>query len=572
MDQISCREQILRRAQTTAIVIAVVCAGLTARLFWLQVVCHGEYQKKALGQHWSKEVLPARRGEIRDRHGALLAISQTGYSCYGDPSRVQEPERAAGELSLVLGIPEAQILSRLSQKDRKFVWLKRRLTAGETERIRSLRMPGICLKKEPCRFYPHGSLAAHVVGFVGIDHHGLEGVEASFCRELSGEDGIAWTLEEGRMTSAGLYSPDAPSRPPVHGATVYLTIDIAFQRILEEELDQIVEKYDPVSAAGVLIEVASGEVLAMSSRPTFDPNSFDKSAPETWRNVAIADAYEMGSVMKPFVVAAALSEHLLAEDTVIFCHNGLYRTAFGRTHRDTHRYGDLTVAEIVIKSSNIGMSIIAQKMGKERVHHYLSRLQFGNKTGISLPGEAKGDFKPLSEWSEYTLTSVPMGHEVCSTAIQMAAAYNVLAGDGVYWPPRIVDKIVYADGKTAYGYPPAAVVRIYPSSIVLSMQKILRRVVEAGTAKQANVRLVSVAGKTGTAQKYDPALHSYSNSRHVAAFAGFAPADKPRFCCVIVVDEPKGASAGGTVSAPSVARVLENVYLLEHWNDPATGS
>jgi cell division protein FtsI (penicillin-binding protein 3) len=456
---------------------------------------------------------------------------------------------------------EQDILTRLSHPTRRFVWLKRFLSKEKSDEIQQLKLSGVYLRKEPRRVYPHGMLAAHILGFVGVDGEGLEGIEASFQGELAGENGFIWVLKDGRLTRMGIYSPEAPMKKSRDGATVYLTLDMACQDILETELDQAFSEYPSQGAAGVLIEVASGEVLAMASRPSFDPNHFSKYDPKTWRNRALADAYEQGSVMKPFIVAAALSESLVTPDMTIFCHNGACRIIHGRTLHDSHPYGNLTVSEVIIKSSNIGTALIGMKVGSRRLCEYLETLGFGKKTGIPLPGEGTGLLKPASAWTDFTLTSIPMGHEICVTPVQMAAAYTTLAGDGSYRRPSLVQKIVYPDGQVL-SHPAPPLQRIYPRDAVESIQTMLRQVVERGTAKKADVPMIQVSGKTGTAQKLDETGH-YSHAKYISVFVGFAPAEKPLFCCLVLLDEPDGAYYGGTVAAPAAGRILQRACLRD---------
>lgn len=557
------QQEMVKRARWVVTILTLCFVGLIVRLLWVQLLQHPLYRERAFQQHWAKQELEARRGEIRDRFGVLLSMSQEGYSLYTDPREVKNAAATAQQLAPLLEMEEAKLCERLSHPSRRFVWLKRLLTPEKTKQVQALKLPGIYARPEPRRVYPNGTLAAHVLGFTNVDHQGLEGVEASFDQELTGTDGFTWVLRDGKLARLGIYSPEAPVQPSCDGATVYLTIDTATQSILEAELDRVVAEFHPTGIAGILIEAATGEIRAMASRPTFDPNRFADAPPENWRNMVLANAYEVGSVMKPFVVAAALAQNLVTADTVVFCHNGAYRIIPGRVIHDVHPYGNLTVGEIIVHSSNIGTAIIGQHLGAEQVFSYLDRLGFGRRTGITLPGEASGLLKPLAQWTSFTLTSVPMGYEVCVTPLQMATAYTVLANDGVYIPPAIVRKLVYPDGTVQRREQPAQPQRIYPAQVATTVRTMLRDVVERGTARQANVIIIQIAGKTGTAHKLD-ANGQYSTSKYISVFAGLAPAENPRYCCVILVDEPQGSHYGGTVAAPAVGRVLQEVCLQNY--------
>jgi cell division protein FtsI (penicillin-binding protein 3) len=549
-----------RRAKIAAFCVSGGFLVLLLRLFYIQGINHPYYQEKALQQHWAKVPLPAQRGEIRDRHGLLLAVSQESYSFYADPKEVKDAARVAQQLSPMFAMTEQELLPRLTHPARRFVWLKRQLPRDKAEAVKKLKFAGIYERKEPRRIYPHGKLASHVLGFVSVDQEGLEGIEAGFNTELSGQDGFLWNLKDGRLSRLGIYSPEAPEVKPRDGATVYLTIVARLQYVLETELQKALDEYPSLGAAGVLLDVASGEILAMASLPDFDPNDFLRYDRNTWRNRAVSNAYEQGSVMKPFIIAAALAEKLVTPDTTFFCHHGACRIIPGRVLHDSHPYGTLTVEEIIIKSSNIGTALVGMELGSERLCRYLEHLGFGRKTNIGLPGEATGLMKPAERWSNFTLTSVPMGHEICLTPLQMAAAYTTLAGDGIYRPPSIVKKLHYPGGKVLYRYQPPELRRIYPADTVAKMQKMLRLVVASGTAQKANLKMVAVAGKTGTAQKLDE-HGQYSHTKYISVFAGFAPAENPQYCCLLMLDEPQGAYYGGTVAAPAAGRILQQICL-----------
>ena len=546
------------RARLILLAIMLALAGLIVRLLILQVGRHDYYRQQAARQHWSKKKLAAQRGEIYDRNGKVLAISVPGYSCYADPKLVKDPQRTARILASLLSMDIARVQRSLSHPRRRFVWIKRLLSTEKSLEIKSHKLAGIYFRQEPRRVYPYGTLAAHIIGFVGMDHQGLEGIEASFNKELMGEDGFTWVLKDGRLARPNIYLPQLPWRKAKDGGNIYLTIDIDMQHLVEAQLAQVMARHRALGAAVVVLEVNSGDILALASQPTYNPNDFRSYSPQSWRNKAIADAFELGSVMKPLILAAALSERVVTVNSVIDCGNGACRIIPGRTLHDSHSYGLLTAAEVIIKSSNIGTAKIGMRLGATRICNYLHRLGLGSKTGVELPGEAAGILKPARRWSDFTLTSVPMGHEICVTPLQMAAAYTTLAGDGIYRPPSIVRSIVFPDKTILHRYQPSRLDQIYSRAIARTMQTILRQVVEQGTAKQANLQGVEVAGKTGTAQKLQKG-GGYSHHDYIAAFVGFAPAANPELCTLVMVDNPKNGHSGGRVAAPVVATILRDI-------------
>ncbi len=556
-------QDIHRRSAVTLFFIILVALGLILRLFWIQVLQSSTYQEQANKQHWGKKILPSRRGTIYDRNNRVLAISVPCMSCYADPKIISNTQITSQTLSAILKMEATEIESKLLKKNRRFVWLKRFLQTNEADQIQSLKLSGIFLQKESKREYPYNSLASHILGFVGQDHKGLEGIEAYFDEELSGEDGFVWTLKDGRRARWNIYHPEMLEKPAKNGSDLYLTIDINYQSFMEQELDKSIEEYEPISACAVLLDVETGEVLAMASRPNFDPNHFTESPTTSWRNHAISDAYELGSVMKPFPVSAALAQNIISPETIVFCHYGSCRIIPGRTLKDSHGYGNLSVEEVLIHSSNIGTAKIGIMLGAEKLCSYLEELGFGKKTGIELPGEENGMLKPANKWTNFTLTSVPMGHEICVTPLQMTSAYLTLAGNGTYRKPTLVQKLILPDGQEILQKIEQPK-RIYPNEIAEKMHDILRQVVARGTAKKANIKEVAISGKTGTAQKL--VNKEYSHEHFISVFVGFAPSEHPEVCCLVMLDEPKGSYYGGSVAAPIIANIFKRVLFQKNLN------
>lgn len=532
---------------------------LSIRLFYLQIIRHNYYKEQAFQQHWKKQILPARRGCIYDRNGNVLALSIPAFSCHANPKLVKNPEETAKILASILNLSIEKVLSLITHPTRRFVWIKRKITNEEKESVEKEKLPGIAFTEESKRVYPNKSLAAHIIGFCDMDQRGLEGIEASFQEELSGKDGLQWTLKDGRTKQHRIHLPEAPYLQASHGGDVYLNIDIHQQAIVEQELDNVMKKQEAKGAACVLLDVKTAEVLALASRPTFDPNDYKNVPRENLRNKAISDAFELGSVMKPFVVSAGLAEKKITVDTMIDCGPGYCKIIPGRVLHDSHKIGVVPVTEVLKQSSNIGSAKIGMMLGKEKLYQYLTNLGFGKKTDIEISGESIGILKNVQRWTDFSMTSIPMGHEICVTPLQMVTAYVTIAGDGIYRKPSLVRKIQYHDGTILYKDMTDSSHFVFDSSLVKKMCEILRSVVTDGTAKQANIKDLAIAGKTGTAQKLD-SHGKYVHNKHVATFVGFAPADNPILCTLVMVDEPKHGSYGGTVSGPVVANILRSCY------------
>lgn len=555
-------------ANITGALLMIAFLALAVHLSRIQLLDHVKYRTLARGQQNKKIELPARRGSIVDRNGLTLAESLQVSSVYADPAEIEDVRTAAYQISKVLRLNSSK-LAKLLRKDKRFVWIKRKITDEELIEITKLALKGVYAKHEYQRFYPNGSLGSHVLGFTNIDERGIEGIELSFDDELSGEPG--YKLINRDALQRQIITPDAEIRLPQHGNHVQLTIDANIQRLTEEELEIACEKWNPLSATAVVMDPMTGEVLAMANVPTYDPNYFRKYSPSARRNLAITDSYEPGSLMKPLVISGAFEHGVTKPDEIIFCEHGK-AVIEGRRLSDTHPHGNLTISDIIAQSSNIGMAKVGMRMGNEKMYRYLKQFNFGEKTGIELPGEINGVFHPLKQWSKkYSLISVSIGHEIAVTPLQFITAFCCLPNGGQWIRPKVVKATISNDNKTKEYYRPSqAAERVISSQVARTiMNPILMRVVTDGTGDKANLLEYDVAGKTGTSQKIQSS-GGYAHNKHVGSFIAYAPAERPRICVLVMINEPqKGAYYGGTVAAPVVREIILRslMYLGE---EPAT--
>jgi cell division protein FtsI (penicillin-binding protein 3) len=533
------------RVLLLAAVLALAFGGLTARLGWLMIVKRGELTALAERQYSRTVVLPALRGPILDRRGAPLATSTATESLFVQPRSVGDPVRVAARLAPVLGQPEREVHAALTSA-RPFVWLRRKLPPTMAEQVRALREPGLGFLPESLRLYPNRELAAHVVGFEGAEG-GLEGVERAFNTELAGVSGkvIAGRDALGREVA----TPHLLQAPqPGHG--VALTIDSTIQYIAEREVDAAYRRTHAKAAMAVVLEPRTGDILAMAIRPTFNPNTFlDVPSADYWRNRAVTDPFEPGSTFKAILAAAALEEGVVKPDDRINGENGAITLA-GTTIHDWKKYGWLTFAEVLQNSSNVGSIKVGLSLGRERYHRYMKAFGFGTTTGVGLAGESRGMLRDPQRWSLLSLPTMSIGQEISVTALQLVAAFGAIANDGMLMQPRLVRSTIDPDGREARRFEPRAVRQVISPETARTLTGLLVRVVESGTGHFAAIPGYAVGGKTGTAQKLDPATGRYSRAPGVLSFVGFAPTDDPRFAMLVMLDEPKNEKWGSEAAAP----------------------
>lgn len=532
---------------------------LWARCVWLQVLGAHRYAAVARSQHWATEEIAAPRGTIYDRNGTPLAVSIPAPSVYANARQVSAKRELASQLSGLVKKDSATIRRRL-ERDKGFVWVARQVDFSLMPTLLDLRDQGIGVVEELKRVYPHGRLAGHLLGFADIDQRGLEGLEMTLNGSLHGADGWRSTLRDARGKL--LMGPWTRQTLPEAGYDVVLTIDSVVQQAAEETLAWGVKKYHAKGGSIVVMDPATGAILAMATEPSYDPNDPDASPAETRRNRAVTDVFEPGSTFKVVTAAALLEEGKVTPDEVFYCENGNWPTVGRHVLHDHHGHGNLTFHEVVKYSSNIGVSKAAQRLTPEELYRWVRAFGFGRKTGIDLPGEVSGLLSPPSRWSKLSPYIIPIGQEIAATPIQIAVMMAVVANGGLRVRPHVVDRIQSTDGGIIRDYAHEEPVRILSTPTAKTLQDALVDVVKSGTGQLANVQGLTVAGKTGTAQKLEP-TGRYSHSRFVASFVGFGPVPDSRFVIVVAVDEPRPLYFGGVVSAPMFSRLVER--LAGYW-------
>ncbi|GMU62032.1 MAG: penicillin-binding protein 3 [Myxococcaceae bacterium] len=545
----------LRVVLLGAIFLALL-AVVFGRAVHLQVHQQEKLKAFAEDQYVRAVEIPARRGDIFDRRGTPLAQSVEVDSVWVDPSLLGDRPAAARALGKALGVDRHALQEKL-EKGRRFAWVKRQVTPAEAAKVKALELPGVGFLREPRRFYPQRELAAHVLGLVGTDAHGLDGLEKSFEDELSGERVTREGFRDAKgrkLLTNGVEDPQARQ-----GAALTLTIDRQLQYVTEKALEKAVVDAKAVAGTAVVLDPHSGEVLALANVPRFNPNSPKHASEDALRNRAVTDTFEPGSTFKAFVIATALDEKVITESSEFDCEQG--RLAIGRhVVHDTHPYGLLKPRGILQVSSNICVAKVAQKLGRERLVAAYERFGFGARAGLGLPGEGKGAL-PFPK-AEIALATQAFGQGLTATALQLAAGYGALGNGGVLMRPYLVSKVVDPDGLVLLENGPTPVRRVVSEKAARQVVSMLESVVEpGGTAPRARLDEYRVAGKTGTAQKADPLAGGYSDKR-IASFIGLVPAEAPRAVILVVIDEPVTDVYGGLVAAPAFKEIAQEAMPL----------
>ena len=526
-----------------------------SRLLFIQVFRSNYLAEIARKQHNLFVELEPRRGTIYDSNLKPLAVNVQVDSLFASPKEMpaRDRETAAKKLSSILNINISQLREKLGKK-KYFVWIARKITPQQSEEIKRLNIRGLNFIKESKRCYPNGYLASHVLGFAGLDNTGLEGLELYYNSYLKGEPGWAMFLRDARQKKLDLWEQMVLPRD---GDDIVLTIDEVIQYIAERELDKAYRANHAKGASIVILDPHTGAVLALANRPTYDLNEYGNAGKDVRRNRLLTDMFEPGSVFKIVTASAALEEKKVDEQVKIFCENGAYKISSHILH-DHKAHGWLTFREVIEQSSNIGTSKVAQMLGNELLYKYIRLFGFGSKLGIDLPGEISGVARPPRFWSKISIATIPMGQEVGVTALQLANEISIIANGGLLMKPYVVREIRDKYGEQIKDFSPVVINRVISADTAARIKKILVGVIEEGTGKLAKVMGFSAAGKTGTAQKLEP-NGTYSHSKYVASFIGFAPADDPLIAVAVTVDEPHPYYFGGVVAAPVFKGVANDV-------------
>lgn len=542
------------RVKLAFVGLSVVLCAILARAWVLQVDRADVLRKMAEEQYLKEVEVPARRGAIYDRGGNAIAVSNQVASVFVRPRQLDDRKRTAAELSRRLSMPLHEVQKKVDS-DRMFVWVKRRVDPSISEQLTGLSLPGVGTIAETRRYYPNRTLFSHLLGAVDVDERGIEGVESWFEKELAGEPASAVTIRDARGRT--LLFDDVSATPGLQGNDIALTVDRDLQTLAVQALAEGVQRVHAKAGSAIVMDPTTGDILALANYPEFNPNVFDKAPKDTRRNRAVVDLFEPGSTLKAVTVAAALEEGLVRPNDQIYCEQGKFKVG-GDTIHDTHKMGLVSVKRIIASSSNIGAAKMAIQLGRDRLHQYATAFGFGKKSGLELPGEAAGLLRPAKKWPMIQLANISFGQGIAVSTLQLAQAYSTFANHGVRLQPRLVSAIIDPDG-TRRMPPRAAAQRVVSVQTADAVTEMLEAVVaddKNGTGGKAQIAGVRVAGKTATAQKVDPVLRGYAPDKYVANFAGFVPAEAPRFVIVVMVDEPqKGMHFGGQAAAPIFQRI-----------------
>jgi stage V sporulation protein D (sporulation-specific penicillin-binding protein) len=545
---------IRKRVALLFLIVAVVMCGLVGRLVHVQFFRSGWLLESAIDQRVRDIPVEAKRGTIYDRSGKEMAVSINTESVYAIPAEISNKEQAASQLASILNLEYEKVLKKVKQRS-AFVWLERKIDSEKAQQIKAMNIPGVGLTQESKRYYPHNVLAAHVLGFSGIDSQGLDGVESTFDTYLKGKKGQI-VIE---YDASGREIPNATHKfnPPQDGDNVYLTIDQVVQFIIERELDRVMQETQAKAATIVAMNPKTGEILGLANRPTYDPNHYGDFSPNLWRNIALSNSYEPGSTFKIVTAAAGLQEKAVRQ-TDSFYDPG-YAEVQGRHIRcwKAGGHGSQTFLEVVKNSCNPGFIAVGLRLGKDVFYNYLEAFGFGKHTDIELPGEAKGILIAREQAKPINIATMSMGQSVAVTPIQLLSALSAVANDGVLVKPQIVREIRSKDGNLVKTSQPEVVRQVVSQETAQELKGILEQVVADGSGRNAYISGYRIAGKTGTAQKVGAG--GYEQGRYIASFGGFAPANDPSIALLVIIDEPQGLYYGGQIAAPVFGQVMKDV-------------
>lgn len=543
-----------RRVLVVISVLVVACCVVVGRAAQLQLLEGQQYSEVADRQATMSAQIKAKRGVIKDRHGAELAITIDVDSVFAEPRQIpkEQVHAVASTLAPILELPLKKLESRL-RRDRAFTYLRRRVPAKMATAVRKQALPGIGAHPEPKRFYSNAGLASHVLGFTNLAGEGKAGIERRYDKDLQGSSAKVPGLKDAlgnRVFSQG-FVPEAV----LEGSDITLTLDRHIQHAAERALEDAVTTHKGRAGVALVMDPTTGDMLAMASYPSYDPNNLAGSTPDDHLNRAVSAVYDPGSTMKMVTIAAALEEKLIRPETKIDCEGGAWRYGKHTIHDANHRYDELTVTEILQKSSNICSAKIGIMLERERLYQWLRKFGFAERTGIEVPGELKGLLRPYDQWRDITLANIAFGQGLAVTPLQILQAAATIANGGVRMAPRMVLRTADKRGQVLESERPAGV-RVLSKDNAHRVALMMAEVTKAGgTAPEAAVPGFEVAGKTGTAQKIDPVTRAYSHELYVASFVGFVPADRPKAVILVLVDEPRGSHYGGTVAAPAFRRI-----------------
>jgi cell division protein FtsI/penicillin-binding protein 2 len=531
---------------------------LVIRLLIIQVKDSWKYKEIAKKQYESKIVLSPQRGNIFDRNMNTLVSNAEFYSFGVDPEVLEDNTTIINLFSVIFGKSKEYYREKLN-KESRFVWLERMVHESIAKKIDITKIKGLIRIEEPRRVYLNEEVCCHVLGCTNIDNTGLSGIELQFEQILHGADGYMILQRNG----LGKVNPslDLPRQEPVNGKDIVLTIDLVYQSILDEELAKGAEEFEAEGAMAIMLDPKTGEILALSNYPNFNPNKFSQAKPAQFRNRVITDIFEPGSTFKIVTMAAALDQNIYKPEDKIYCENGKYKTNTGAIITDHEPLGLLTFSEAVQHSSNIYMAKAVKMIGDEQFYKYARNFGFGISTGIELPGEIHGELRKPVEYNKETITYMAFGYGLSATVLQIASAYCAIANKGILMKPHIIDKIIDEDNNVILKSEPQEIRRVVSEKTAQEMTNMFQMVVQKGTGKVANIQGIDIAGKTGTAQKVIDG--KYSKESHCGSFVGFVPAVNPKFLLMVLMDAPQKKYYGSDVAAPIFKKVIARIMNFE---------
>jgi len=541
-------------------------AALIFQLLNLTWIYREAHLKQAYRQHHLTLDIPPMRGMIRDRHGKELVSNLKAPSIYAVPRILFNDDRhkLAARVSKILGISHDRLDSKFNRA-KSFVWLKRKVSESQAQEIKKIGNGALGILSEYQRVYPYGEFLSQVLGFTNIDGEGIEGIELHLDRHLRGVSGHLKTTRDamGRQIKAF----EKSFLPALDGHNIYLTIDQQIQYLTEKALDAAFKKWRAIGATAIVMNPNTGEILAIASRPTYDSNQAKTSNAASRRNRGITDMYEPGSIFKIVTVSAAVDLGIVTPKSMFYCENGKLGYGGGRILNDVHPYGNLSVTDIMAKSSNIGTVKIGLKVKSDQLFKYIEAFGFGKPTGIDFPGEARGFVRHPKDWSKTSAYNIPIGHEILVTPLQMVRLLSAVANGGKLVKPYLIEKVEDQAGVVIMQNKHEAPKQVIKPETADAVKKMLVEVVEHGTGQTAKINGFQVGGKTGTAQKV--VGRTYSHDKYMSSFMGFAPAEKPRYVMLVVMDEPHPQHYGGVVAAPAFKEVMESLLRLDGFEIPA---
>lgn len=563
------RRQLSFRPRLIALLVFFLLYGgvLSGRLAYFQIGQHTVLASKADAEHWSEEQIIPRRGAITDRNGDLLASNISADSVYAVPQLIKDPAGVAAVLSGILGEPTEKLIPLLSQEGSGWVPLKKRLDIELSTKLEEMDIPGIYLEHGVKRAYPNGDFAAHLLGFANYENKGAYGLEGAYDSIVGGVPGVMVAERDsgGSRIGVGRWQ----WKPPTEGSDLVLTIDSAVQHIVERKLDEAIAKNKALSGTAIVMDPKTGAILAMASRPAFDPNRFAVTDQELFKNPAISDLFEPGSTFKVVTMAAGLASGVIQPETSFDCKGRVTVYGYTITNWDRTAHGQESMTDVLVRSCNIGSSFISTQLGSDAFYTYVRAFGFGQPTGIDLQGEETGIVKRPGDsdsgWTPIDLYTNSFGQGISVTPIQVVAAVAAVANDGKLMRPYVVQKVVQ-NGKVMQDVKPQLVREVVTPEVARTVTHMLVESVNTGEAREAGVEGYLVAGKTGTAQV--PTGDGYDNSATIGSTIAYAPAGDPRFVVFVKLDKPADNPWGSRTAGPVVGEITRE--LLMYYRIPPT--